>query len=160
MEDREVPLLKIGNRRLNLSCVKAHYNHKRTSSPCVVVLSSHLVAPICSDAAFLLTRGGNVNMTTGSLRNAGNNGNYWASTAYPSELYAYNLNFNSTNVNPSNNNNRWNGFTVRCLAGFPVRSSIFPNLKPSLFSYHLKHFLDYPKNLSYSTRYFPKLYTS
>ena len=86
-----------------------------------------------SESPIYLTRGGNVNMTTGSLRNAGNNGNYWASTAYQSELYAYNLNFNSANVNPSNNNNRWNGFTVRCLAGFPVRSSIFPNLKPSLF---------------------------
>lgn len=48
-----------------------------------------------------------------SLRTAGLGGFYWATTAYPSELYAYNLYFNSTNVDPSYYNNRWCGFTVR-----------------------------------------------
>ena len=69
-----------------------------------------------SESPIYLTRGGYVNITTGSLRGAGLSGYYWASTAYPSELYAYYLDFNSTNVFPSNNYNRWNGFTVRCLA--------------------------------------------
>lgn len=49
----------------------------------------------------------------GSLRDAGHNGSYWASSAYPSSLYAFNLYFNSTNVYPSSNTNRWLGFTVR-----------------------------------------------
>ena len=62
----------------------------------------------------LFVRSGNVN--SGSLRNAGNNGYYWSSTANSNTSNAYNLNFNTTSVNPSNNNNRYNGFSVRCLA--------------------------------------------
>ena len=59
-----------------------------------------------------LTRGGYVSMTTGSLRYAGVDSLYWASTAYPSELSAYYLDFYSANVIPSNNDVRWSGFTV------------------------------------------------
>ena len=51
-------------------------------------------------------------MATGSLRNAGGNGDYWGVSAYPSELYAYYLDFNSANVYPSNYTSRWLGFTV------------------------------------------------
>ena len=47
-----------------------------------------------------------------SVNNAGSNGNYWSST-YNNSNNAYNLNFNSGNVNPSNNNNRYNGQSVR-----------------------------------------------
>ena len=52
-------------------------------------------------------------MTTGSLRYAGVDSLYWASTAYPSELSAYYLDFYSANVIPSNNDVRWSGFTVQ-----------------------------------------------
>ena len=52
-------------------------------------------------------------MATGSLRNAGGNGDYWGVSAYPSELYAYVLDFNSAIVVPSNYDGRWNGFTVQ-----------------------------------------------
>ena len=52
-------------------------------------------------------------MTTGSLRSAGYDGSYWGVNAYQSTLYAYNLDFNSANVGPSDNNDRWDGFTVR-----------------------------------------------
>ena len=52
-------------------------------------------------------------MTTGSLRSAGYTGYYWGVSAYPSELYAYNLNFNSVIVFPSYNVDRWYGFTVQ-----------------------------------------------
>ena len=52
-------------------------------------------------------------MATGSLRVAGDGGDYWASTTDPSELSAYYLNFNSANVFPSHDNNRWGGFTVQ-----------------------------------------------
>ena len=44
----------------------------------------------------------------------GSYGLYWSSTSNSSSN-AYNLNFNSSNVNSANNNNRRNGFSVRCL---------------------------------------------
>ena len=55
---------------------------------------------------------GNYNGTT--LNNRGTNGRYWSST-YNSETNARNLNFNSETVNPTNNNNRRNGYTVRAV---------------------------------------------
>ena len=66
-----------------------------------------------SESPIYLTRGGYVAMTTGSLRYAGVDSLYWASTAYPSELSAYYLDFYSANVIPSNNDVRWAGFTVQ-----------------------------------------------
>jgi len=49
-----------------------------------------------------------------TVNNAGSNGNYWSSTANPSNANnAYNVNFNSGNLNPANNNNRNYGFSVR-----------------------------------------------
>ena len=51
------------------------------------------------------------NYNNGSLNNAGDNGNYWSSTPNDSNN-AYNLNFNSGNIN-TNNNNRYNGYSVR-----------------------------------------------
>jgi hypothetical protein len=59
------------------------------------------------------------NNSDGSFNNGGSNGNYWSASVTGSN--GYNLNFNSGNVNPSNNNNRANGFSVRCVqasAGF------------------------------------------
>ena len=52
-------------------------------------------------------------MTTGSLRGAGNDGYYWGVSAYPSELYAYFLNFGSAGVYPSDYGTRWYGFAVQ-----------------------------------------------
>ena len=49
-----------------------------------------------------------------SLNNRGSNGNYWSST-WISATNARNLNFNSSGVNPQNNNNRRNGFSVRAV---------------------------------------------
>ncbi len=56
--------------------------------------------------------GGNGNGS--SVNNAGSNGYYWSST-YNSTTNAYNMNFNSGGVNPQNNNNKYNGFAVRCV---------------------------------------------
>ena len=47
-----------------------------------------------------------------SLENRGTNGYYW-SASFNNSTNAYNLNFNSSNVNPQNNNNRYRGLTVR-----------------------------------------------
>ena len=46
------------------------------------------------------------------VNNVGSNGNYWSSSVN-NENNAYNVNFNSGNLNPQNNNNRYNGFSVR-----------------------------------------------
>jgi len=55
---------------------------------------------------------GNRNGT--GLNNRGSNGNYWSSSLN-SSANGYNLNFNSGGVNPANNNNRFNGFSVRAV---------------------------------------------
>ena len=54
------------------------------------------------------------NFNDSSANNQGSNGNFWSST-YNSATNMYNLNVNATNVNPQNNNNRNNGFSVRCV---------------------------------------------
>jgi len=56
---------------------------------------------------------GNRNNGSGSMNNLGSNGNYWSSSINGAN--ANNLNFNTGGVNPGNNNNRGNGFSVRCL---------------------------------------------
>ena len=60
---------------------------------------------------------GNRNRTSGGLNNVGSNGNVW-SAGSNSAANAYNLNFNSGSVNPVNNNNRSNGFSLRPVSAF------------------------------------------
>ena len=78
---------------------------------------------------------GNRNGT--SLNNRGTNGNYW-SASLNSQTNGYNLNFNSTGVNPANNNNRFNGFSVRAVQhsskiqqSVTLRGHIEPTTHPS-----------------------------
>ena len=66
----------------------------------------------CSAAA------GYLNNSTGAVTAVAANGNYWSSSPYSSEVNAGNLNFNSGGVYPVNNNNRANGFSVRCVRVF------------------------------------------
>ena len=57
------------------------------------------------------------NNSSGAVNNVGSNGYYWS--AVPNSTNnGRNLNFNSTNVNPLNNNNRSNGFAVRPVQEF------------------------------------------
>ena len=63
-------------------------------------------------------RGGHVYLDTGSLRNAGDNSNYWSATTYPNTTNAYYFHFYSTNVYPSIYYNRFFGFSVRCIVFF------------------------------------------
>jgi len=65
-----------------------------------------------SQNKMLIAASGYRNNGSGGLSNVGSNGNYW-SFAPNSQTNARNLNFNSGNVNPLNNNNRANGFSVR-----------------------------------------------
>ncbi|RKJ41255.1 hypothetical protein D7X94_05110 [Acutalibacter sp. 1XD8-33] len=62
-------------------------------------------------------RGGYVNQNTSNLfRGAGNEGDYWSSTPKSDGSNAYYFYFNDTsNIKPSDNANRNNGFSVRCL---------------------------------------------
>ena len=60
-----------------------------------------------------LPAAGNVNYNSGwNTNNVGSEGNYWSSAGQDADN-AYNLNFNSGNINPANNNNRRNGNSVR-----------------------------------------------
>ena len=53
---------------------------------------------------------------SGALTNVGANGDYWSSSSYlAGSANAGNLGFNSSVVNPLNNNNRAYGFSVRCV---------------------------------------------
>lgn len=65
----------------------------------------------------LVPASGYRNNSNGSLNNVGSNGYVWLSSAN-SQNNAYNLNFNSSNVNPQNNNNRANGYSVRPVQAF------------------------------------------
>ena len=67
----------------------------------------------CYCFGFLLS--GNYNGST--FYNGGVNGNYWSATGGSTTSNARNLNFNTGNVNSANNNNRRNGFSVRCILG-------------------------------------------
>ena len=72
-----------------------------------------------SDATLLASplffaRGGYVG--SGSLYGQGNGGLYWSSRAYFRSSYAYSLLFSSSYVYPSNDGNRYSGFSVRCVA--------------------------------------------
>ncbi|WP_304583280.1 hypothetical protein [uncultured Alistipes sp.] len=56
------------------------------------------------------------NRETGVLAGIGTNGYYWSSSPRSaSEIYAANLDFNASNVNPLGWNNRSNAFSVRCV---------------------------------------------
>lgn len=72
-----------------------------------------------SERSFPLPASGYRNRTSGALTNVGTNGYYWSSSPNSSgSTNAGNLNFNATNVNPLNSNNRANGFPVRCVRAF------------------------------------------
>ena len=59
------------------------------------------------------------NRNNDDLNNHGSNGNYWSRSLNSNNTNnARNLYFNSGNINPTNNNNRYNGFSVRPVAAF------------------------------------------
>ncbi|WP_294600439.1 hypothetical protein [uncultured Rikenella sp.] len=51
-------------------------------------------------------------------RNVGNEGTVWSASVPDGSTNAWRLVFNATNMNPSNANNRGNGFLLRCLSAF------------------------------------------
>ena len=62
----------------------------------------------------MFVRGGYVNPGR-YLNYAGNYGHYWSSVGL-NRYDAYNLNFTPNVVGPSSNNDRYNGYSVRCVA--------------------------------------------
>ena len=55
------------------------------------------------------------NVLNGSVRNQGSSGTFWSSTVGSANV-AYTLHLNSSNVLPANTNNKYYGFSVRCMA--------------------------------------------
>ncbi len=84
-----------------------------------------------TNPAVIIPAAGNRNNSSGALNNQGSNGNYWSSSITGTN--AYNLNFNSTAVNPANNNNRANGFSVRCIQHSPKKDNGDTTLLLALF---------------------------
>ena len=85
--------------------------------PSATMFSNGALPSFLSGAA-----GGYRNNGSGAFNNVGSNGNFWvAGPNSPSN--GRNLNFNSGNVNPLNNNNRANGFSVRPVQAFIHRHS-------------------------------------
>ena len=74
--------------------------------------NGHFYAFIVGNKTPGLLLSGNYN--SGGANNLGANGNYWSRTSY-SIGHGYNLNINTSGVNPQNHNNKANGFAVRCL---------------------------------------------
>ena len=102
----------------------------RPTSVSIVLTSTHrttTIDPSVSRCANV--RGGYIGLHTGSLRSAGLDRHYWSTTTYPNATYAYYLNFNSTNVYPSDYSSRFYGFSVCCV----VFSSTFFLFLPSPF---------------------------
>lgn len=62
---------------------------------------------------YILTRGGNIDLTRGSLWRTGGFGKFWGATAYSLISDTYFFTFDSATVNPSYYGERWLGFTVR-----------------------------------------------
>ncbi len=72
-----------------------------------------------------LTRGGNIDAPTGSMRYANFDGYYWSAVAYQVELYAYRLGFGSVSTLPSANGSRLYGLAVRNTLSFQIRSIFY-----------------------------------
>ena len=86
--------------------IPTHTAHPMGTGRLSVCLQSGTDHDLCFPAS------GNRNGT--GLNNRGTNGNYW-SASLNSQTNGYNLNFNESGVNPANNNNRFNGFSVRAV---------------------------------------------
>ena len=83
--------------------------------PSATSFSNGTLSPFLSGAA-----GGYRNNGSGAFNNVGSNGYFWVAGPN-SATNGRNLNFNSGNVNPLNNNNRANGFSVRPVQAFIYR---------------------------------------
>ncbi|MFR9606825.1 MAG: hypothetical protein SNG97_06580 [Rikenellaceae bacterium] len=81
---------------------------------------------------------GNRNYTSGAMNNVGTNGNYWSASP-SSETNGYNMNFNSSSVNPANTNNRSNGRQVRPVLELnKTKKNTLQDQHPRVFSRVLK----------------------
>lgn len=84
-------------------------------------------------AAISFLPGGYRNNNNGNFNNLGNNGNFWSATENnTNNVWKRKLNYNNTQVN-RNNNNKQNGFSVRCLRD--LEFSII-GLLPSIHEMH------------------------
>ena len=61
----------------------------------------------------LLIFSGNRNWNDGTMNSQGTNAYYWSTTSNTTN--AYNLNFNTSNINPADYGTRGAGFSLRCI---------------------------------------------
>jgi|SaaInl47_10m_RNA_FD_contig_123_23280_length_2926_multi_4_in_0_out_0_5 uncharacterized protein (TIGR02145 family) len=87
------------------------FNKSRFARECIYILGKVLENFKYKYSTLLFT-GGNRNNSDGTFNNVGTNGNYWTSSVNGTK--SRNLNINSGGAN-LNNNNRANGFSVRCV---------------------------------------------
>jgi len=103
-----------------------------TSLPCSV---SFVSPPLHWNAASMFLPAAGIRDNNGNVNNVGDNGNYWSSNT--NGINGRNLNFNDGNFNAANNNNRANGFSVRCVQALNNNDSRFSDknchLKYDLF---------------------------
>ena len=103
-------------------------NHWRCTAVSVLLYAQSVMTIVCikapswffntfSESLLIFPASGYLNSGSGAFTNVGSNGYYW-SCSPNNATNGYNLNFNSGNVNPSNNNNRAYGFPVRCVQAF------------------------------------------
>jgi len=78
----------------------------------MVFIKQQSASLLYSQSFLAFVRSDAIRVNSGNVGWAGNNGYGWSRTAQ-SATNAYFLNMNPTNVNPSNNNNRWHGFPLR-----------------------------------------------
>ena len=69
-----------------------------------------------NSAPLYFVRSGFVSISNSKLRFSGQDGYDWSSMSYSTTNGAYYLNFSGSGVSPSNLNDRWFGFPLRCLA--------------------------------------------
>ncbi len=74
------------------------------------------------------------NYNSGSVNNVGDNGNCWLSTPN-NENNGHQLNVNRNGLNPQNNNNRSNGYSVRPVLSESKTAPAAPFLPPKKFSF-------------------------
>ena len=79
-----------------------------------IPISSYHSATTIVQLPLAFVRSGYVHVTNGRISRVGYEGDAWSHTTRSSDVSRY-LYFSTSDVNPSDNGNRWDGFSLRCL---------------------------------------------
>lgn len=84
--------------------------------PTITSLSMTIARLVLQCGVLYFTRSGYVGPTNGAVVTLGDHSNYWLTTSAIADVFAYYLNFDRTDAQPSFYYTRWLGFSVRCQA--------------------------------------------